>query len=55
MDKGKTPMDLYQQEVGSPKPQTKDDVEARFDELLQSKDDDFLTGRVMSNNVFDNR
>lgn len=46
MEQGKTPMDLYQQEVENPKPQTKKEVEARFKELLNAKDDDFLKGEV---------
>ncbi len=46
MEKVTTPMDLYQREVEKPKPQTKKEVEARFNELLNAKDDDFLKGEV---------
>jgi len=47
MDKGKTPMDFYQQEVGNPKPQTKEDVLNRFNELLIVPDDHFLRGGIV--------
>lgn len=50
MDKGKTPMDLYQQEVEKPKPQTKDEVRSRYEYLLKVRDDHFLRGEVYSSN-----
>ena len=48
MEKGKTPLDLYQQEVGETKPQTSDEVIKRYEYLLNVKDDHFLTGEVYS-------
>lgn len=53
MDKGKTPMDLYQQEVGMPKPQTPEDVLSRFNYLKDVRDDHFLRGDVYSNNAIE--
>ena len=50
MDKGKTPMDLYQQEVEKPKPQTRDEVLSRFEYLKDVRDDHFLRGEVYSSN-----
>ena len=48
MDKGKTTMDLYQQEVENPKPQTNDEVVKRYEYLLNVTDDHFLRGEVYS-------
>lgn len=53
MDKGKTPMDLYQPEVEKPKPQTKDEVLKRFEYLSNVRDDHFLRGEVYSSNLAD--
>lgn len=50
MDKGKTPMDLYRQEVEKPKPQTKEDVLSRYEYLSNVRDDHFLRGEVYSDN-----
>lgn len=55
MEKGTTPLDLYRQEVEKPKPQTKKEVEARFDELLNAKDDDFLRGIVYPSDSIDKK
>ncbi|MCR5532746.1 MAG: hypothetical protein K6F10_02585 [Paludibacteraceae bacterium] len=55
MDKGKTPLDVYQDQVGHhPRPQTKEEVEARFNELLTARDDDFLQGIVHSGGLVKN-
>lgn len=49
MEKGKTPLDLYQQEVETPKkPQTYDEVLKRYEYLSNVKDDHFLRGEVYS-------
>ena len=50
MDKGKTTMDLYQQEVENLKPQTNDEVVKRYEYLLNVTDDHFLRGEVYSSN-----
>ena len=50
MDKGKTTMDLYQQEVENLKPQTNDEVVKRYEYLLNVTDDHFLRGEVFSSN-----
>lgn len=55
MEKGKTPMDLYQQEVESEaKPQTKEEVLDRFNFLLKATDDHFLKGEVYTDNTITN-
>lgn len=55
MDNGKSPLDVYKDEIGThPKPQTKEEVEARFNELLNARDDDFLRGIVQSGNAMNN-
>ncbi len=51
MDKEITPLDLYQQEVGMSKPQTKEEVLERFDELLNATDDHFLKGGIVHSNT----
>ncbi len=49
MEKGKTPLDLYQQEVDVPqKPQTDDEVLKRYEYLSNVRDDHFLRGEVYS-------
>lgn len=48
MEKGKTPLDLYQQKVGDDKPNTNDEVVKRFEYLLNVQDDHFLRGEVYS-------
>lgn len=50
MEKGKTPLDLYKQEVETPKkPQTDEEVLKRYEYLSNVKDDHFLRGEVYSN------
>ena len=50
MEKGKTPLDLYKQEVEVPKnPQTDEEVLKRYEYLPNVKDDHFLRGEVYSN------
>ena len=51
MEKEKTPLDLYQQEVGNNKPQTNDEVLKRFEYLSNVRDDHFLRGEVYSNDL----